>query len=301
MLISPPTLAIVTAKISRFDELSASDQLRAAALALKRDFNIDDPRLKLIARNVVGNASDRVLIAYTTQSTNANDAIDVRWLDAAASGTIHWIGAPHGFVVSDAGAATVDHWSRDEGIPESLMALIAQHSRWDTRELRIAIDDVRGEHIDEATLATWRASLGATIERTALAGTTKLTPLTAPPKAVARAERTSLDRVLVTATILASLCALLSLWRYATVSDVAARAANPGVSQAGDLWARTVLAVPALADGAKNASYGGGGWVIVAPKLERVTLPAIASALAANGLAAQIVTEPDTRIRVQRQ
>jgi hypothetical protein len=51
MLIAPPQLALVTVRIARFDSLGESDRLRAAALALKRDFNVDETKLKLALRS----------------------------------------------------------------------------------------------------------------------------------------------------------------------------------------------------------------------------------------------------------
>ncbi len=306
MLIAPPTLAIVAATISHFDRLNAADQLRAAALALKRDFSIDAPKLKLVARSVRGGGNDRVLIGYTTRSENEHDTMDLRWFDAVADGAIVWIDAPHGFVVSSEGAAVVEEGANDEGPPAALMslaALTATSSADRRNSLHIVIDDVSGASINEATLDLWRAALGARIERRALPGSAKLATLVAPPKSSAAPPRTNLDRALLVASCAALVCAGLSLARYVsapTTASSTAASASALRSGSGELWSRATLAAPKLAVHMKSATYGGGSWVIAAPSLEKSAVPDIVGALNANALSTQVITEPETRIRVQR-
>jgi hypothetical protein len=298
MLIAPPQLALVTARIPRFDALAPADQLRAAALALRRDFNIDDAQLKLAARSI-SSSDDRVLIAYTTRSSSA-DAVDARWFEAAQTDTIYWLGAPNGFVLSNAGAAPIEHWSPSDGIPAPIMSIVAQRARAEGADkTHVIIDDVTAAHIDDATLALWRASLGATIDRGHLPGAARAMALLAPPTATAEPAKSSLDRALLVAACVAALCAVVSIVRYASIA--APQVANGAATNApGEVWARATAAAPALAERAKQATYGGGAWVITAPTLERNALPAIAQSLSTNGLAAQTVTEPEARVRVQK-
>jgi hypothetical protein len=287
--------------------------LRAAALALRRDFNVNDAQLKLAARSV-GAASghnDRVLIAYTTQSQRAEDSVDARWFEAAKGDAIYWLGAPNGVALSSAGAAAIEHWSLADGVPAPIMALIAQSIGSGAGSgTRLLIDDADG-HFDQATLELWRASLGIAVERGALPGIAQPIPLLPPPAAALSVRNAAFDRALVACACVAALAALLSTARYAMLPSIelAARAAGAAGSTAtasrantasGELWASATLASPVLAETMKSASYGGGAWVIAAPSLDRAILPSMATALTANGLAVQTIVDPEPRVRVQK-
>jgi hypothetical protein len=300
MLIAPPQLALVTARVPGFDTLTPADRLRAAALALKREFNVESTALKLAAQRITHRDDDRILIAYTTHATNGAATLDARWFDAAQTETIYWVDAPNGFVLSNAGAAPIEHWSASEGVPTPIMAVVAQRNRDQLSATRVVIEDDRT--IDEATLNLWRASLGVEIERGSLPGTARAIVLTAPPTAAIEPAKTSLDRALFAATCVAAVCALLSIARYVALPSAAptANASNAPSTSPGELWFRATNAAPQLAERTKQASYGGGAWVITAPTLERNALPSIAQSLSANGLATQIVAEPEPRVRVQK-
>jgi hypothetical protein len=295
----PAHIAVVSARIPQFDALAETDRLRAAALALKRDFNIDETQLKLAARSV--GDGGRVLIAYTTNSRRSDESVDARWFDAVMHDAIYWVGAPGGIVLSNGGAAAVEHWSLADGIPAPIMSLVSQAVvRGTSERVRVIVDDPSGA-IDESTLQLWGASLGVAVERGPLPGAPKPIALVAPPVAATSQRASGLDRALQAGACVAAACALFAVLRYANL-PAANTSATPSTTNAasGELWATATLASPALAEAMKSASYGGGAWVIVAPPLERTALPAVERAIAASGLAVQAIAEPEPRVRVRR-
>jgi hypothetical protein len=313
MLLAPPKVAIVATRIARFDSLPREDQLRAAALALKRDFSIATPTLRLTALAV---DSQRVLIAYVSGDraslgTNENDAsIDSRWLSAVADGTIYWIAndasanSRDAFLLSDMGAATIEHGQAGDTVPAALSALIGERSRLKQSARVVIVESSHGSSgLSDGTLALWQAALGAQFERGSLPGISRNIALLAVPQIQATQARTAIDRALVATTCASALCAALAVWRFADAPGVREGAKEVGTSaptRAGELWARTTLAAPQLSEALRSASFGGGAWIIAAPSLPRNTTPAIESALATNGIASQTIVEPEIRIRVQR-
>jgi hypothetical protein len=314
MLLAPPNVAIVAARIVQFDSLPRDDQLRAAALALKRDFSIETPTLRLTA---IALDSERALIAYATgdrSNLGADEAgvsIDARWLSAVADGTIYWIAnntsenLRDAFLLSDLGAATIEHWQAGDAVPAALIALIGERSRRQQNARVIIVETSHGSSgIDADTLALWQASLGAQFERGSLPGTARTIALLPVPKIQATQARAAIDRALVATTCASALCAALALWHFADAPTGAIDSEKSlgagAATRPGELWARTTLAAPQLSEVMSNANFGGGAWIIAAPRLPRTMIPAIESMLATNGMASQTILEPEIRIRVQR-
>jgi hypothetical protein len=313
-LLNPPKVAIVAARIARFAALSHGDQLRAAALVLKRDFGVASPALRLAA---VALDAERALIAYATGrgakgTTDAAAAtIDARWLSAVADGTIYWItgdaqATTHdAFLISDLGAATIEQWHAGDAAPVALTSLIGERARNKQRAHVVIVESSHAASgIHDETLALWRASLGAEFERGALPGALRTIALSTVPTVQAIQARTTLDRALIASACMSALCAMLVLWRFidtpaAATPSITANAKNASLG-AGELWARTTFAAPRVNETMQSANFGGGAWIVAAPSLPREEIDSIESALATNGLASQTVLEPEIRIRVQR-
>jgi hypothetical protein len=303
-LLTPPTVAIVSARIARFAALSTDDQLRAAALVLKRDFGVTSPSLRLAATAL---DAERALIAYSTASVAANDtvSIDARWLNVVADGTIYWIadGANNTFLLSDLGAATIEQWRAGMEAPSALVGLIGERARLEQAARVVIVEpSENASAVSDDALALWRASLGAQIERGALPGVARTVTLAAVPSMQAAQPRAKMDGALLACVCISALCAALALWRFAAATTPNTSTANVNVAAlpAGELWARTMAAAPKLNESMRSANYGGGAWIIAAPKLPRDAVGDIESALTSNALAAQTVLEPEVRIRVQR-
>jgi hypothetical protein len=303
-LLTPPNVAIVSARIARFAALSTDDQLRAAALVLKRDFGVASPSLRLTATAL---DTERALIAYSTASVaaNATASIDARWLNAVADGTIYWIAddANNAFLLSDLGAANIEQWRAGNDAPSALVALIGERARLKQAARVIIVESsANASGVADDSLAHWRASLGAHIERGALPGVARAVSLAAVPSVQAAQPRTTMDSALLACACVSVLCAALALWRFAasTTSDTPPTTASVAALPAGELWARTMAAAPKLNESMRSANYGGGAWIIAAPKLPRDAMGSIESSLTSNALASQAVFEPEVRIRVQR-
>ncbi len=298
-LLTPPHVAIVAARIAGFDALFPDDKLRAAALVLKRDFGVASPTLRLAANAI---DAERALIAYSTASNDAA-SIDVRYLSAVADGTIYWIAhAPdNAFLISDLGAATLEQWQASDGAPAALLALIGERARLKQATRVVIVESSAGiAGVDDESLALWRASLGAHIERGELPGAAGPLSLAAVPTVQAAQPKATLDRALVACVCVSTLCACLALARLATTPSAVAANATPSSTPAGELWARTMLAAPKLNESMRSANFGGGAWIIAAPALPRESIGTIESSLSSNALATQTVFEPEIRIRVQR-
>jgi hypothetical protein len=302
-LLTPPNVAIVSARISRFAALSTDDQLRAAALVLKRDFGVASPSLRLTATAL---DAERALIAYSTASVAANDTvnIDARWLNAVGDGTIYWIadGANIAFLISDLGAASIEPWRAGNEAPSALVGLIGERARLKQAARVVIVESENASGVSDDALALWQASFGAHFERGVLPGVVRTVALAAVPNMQAAQPRTTMDSALLACACISALCAALALWRFsaATISDSPPVKANVATLPAGELWARTMVAAPKLNESMRTANYGGGAWIIAAPALPRDVMGAIESSLTSNALASQTVFEPEVRIRVQR-
>jgi hypothetical protein len=300
----PSHVAVVAARIPQFARLGASDRLRAAALALKRDFGVESDALRVAPREIDMSADDgRVLIAYSTSRDTAA-AVNLSWAASVARDTIFWdttSGAQsESTIYSDQGVARIEPWRAGNEPPSSLVALIAARTRA-KHATRVVVDAER-DAIDDATLAHWSASLGANFERGRLPldnGANEATPLLAVPRVSAQTPSGAIDRALKFVVVAAFACATIAIARFLSAPTATLSAAMPPVG-AGELWTRATLAAPQLVEHAKSATFGGGAWIIAAPSLPVNDLAAIEAALSANGLATQIVREPELRIRVQR-
>jgi hypothetical protein len=318
-LLTPPRVAIVAARIARLAALSHDDQLRAAALVLKRDFGVASPTLRLAA---VALNAERALIAYATGG-DSNDpidtsapAIDARWLSAVVDGTIYWIAnetranTHDAFLLSDLGAATIEQWHAGDAAPTVLTSLIGERARNKERARVVIVESSHAASgIEDETLALWRASFGAEFERGALPGVANEIELSRVPAVQATQAHTGLDRALTASVCASALCAALALWRFidapaAATAATATTSANANERSAslaaGELWARATLAAPKLNDAMRSANFGGGAWIVVMPSLPREAIPSIESALSSNTLASQTVLDPEIRVRVQR-
>jgi HAMP domain-containing protein len=298
----PHHVAVVATRIARFATLNRDDQLRAAALALQRDYGVQNASLHVAARALASDGvTDRVLIAYTT-SNSADASIDFAWANVAASGTIFWItrsDVPHeGSVLSDQGVAHIDAWRDGDEVPAALVALLGARAR-EKRAARVVLVERNDHRVPDAALALWSASLGVPFERGTLPQTREAMRLQSVPIAAVSAPSTKLDRALVAALCAACACVALAAWRWSATPS-AAVASNATPIPAGELWARATTTAPQLIEHGRSANFGGGAWVIAAPALPLDELPRVESALSANGLAAQIVRQPEVRVRVQR-
>ncbi|MGL4233606.1 MAG: hypothetical protein ACRCWJ_19725 [Casimicrobium sp.] len=291
-------IAVVATRIAQFAALSRDDQLRAAALALKRDFGVTNASLKLAAKTI-NDGGERVLIAYTTSPTGF-DAIDLSWVERVADGAILWRvgnGQEEGLLFSNQGIAHIDAWSNGKPAPTALVALIASRNKTQQGQRVLVDDDINS--VDEKTLALWRASLGVEFERETSKTVAAPTTLVNVPTATATRAVAGIDRALFAAALASLLCFAFALWRYASL-PATTTVNNTATTNAGELWARATLAAPELQEFTKTANYGGGAWVIASPALPMDALPRIEATLKANELSTQIVREPELRIRVQR-
>jgi hypothetical protein len=301
----PHHVAVVATRIARFATLDRDDQLRAAALALQRDYGVQNASLRVAARVLASDgSSDRVLIAYTTSTTsNSADAnVDFSWANDAANGTIFWITQSdvqhEGSVLSDQGVAPIDAWRAGDEVPAALVALLGARAQ-DRRAARVVLIERNDHRIPDATLALWSASLGVPFEHGMLTQAREAMRLHSVPIASVSAPNTKLDRALVAAFCAASACVALAAWRWAAAPSVAVTS-NATPMAAGGLWARATTTAPQLMEHGRSANFGGGAWVIAAPALPLNELPRVENALSTNGLAAQIVRQPEVRVRVQR-
>ncbi len=319
----PLNIAVVSAQIARFTTLSAADQLRAASLVLHRDFGITGASLRLATR-AIGSAADRVLIAYSTAAAStgtASPSIDFSWVPQIANGDIIWLRAgdprEESAVFSEHGVARFHGPSAGSEIPSAVVSIIAASSNETSSRSatkRVWISDIGATPIAEESLALWRASLGVEFAPLTLSNPSAPTPLLPIPATATKSEKTPLDRALVGVTVAAALCVCVSGWRYVAVvnSDVSAPSIigqsnaarvplNRFADQPGEMWSRSTIAAPVLTEFMKSATFGSSAWVIAAPALPPANIASVESALATNGFAAQVVREPEVRLRVQRR
>ncbi len=295
-------VAIVAARIPRFATLAPEDRLRAAALALWRDYGVERTSLQLATRALSSDLSDElVLIAYSTANSGAT-SVDFSWLPHAINGDIFWIAnnddRQESLVLSEQGAARIQAWRTGDDVPDALLSLASARMRA-KQSVRVVLVERDGRHIDDKALVLWSASLGVLFERGLLPTSNDLAPLQAVPVPRTRTTNTGFDRALLSALCAALVCVAIAAWRLASVPS-AASIANAIPARAGALWARATLAAPQLVEHGRSATFGGGAWVVAAPTLPATALPGIDSALSANALASQIVREPEIRIRVQQ-
>jgi hypothetical protein len=332
----PPTLALVRSRIAGFAALTANDQQRAAAFALKRDLGVDSAQLQLVARAIGGNDSDAVGIAFTTHSAaelkNASSplaahtsSVPVEFFDAMTSGSLHWYGAPSGFVIGPMGAALVEHHSDDaERVPSEVLSMLGhQHA-----VQRVVLINPLSP-IQDASLSMWQAATGAhfAIETSDSFDPIRALTLRAPMRAPVAQPHTAFDRALLAACIVSVLCVGVAvIARLAQpVSGTSNGAVVPGKTPSqslasGDLFSRIATVSPQSIRAMKSATFGGGAWVIAlntapgagdakknatpeTPAASDSTYPAYAldataKALRDNGLLVQTITQPEPRLRV---
>jgi hypothetical protein len=297
----PPAIALVRLSIAGFASLSAEEQTRAAAFALKRDLGVDAAGLQLAAKSVRATTDD-VAIAFTSAAGPC--AVPTHYLDAMSGDTIEWFHAPTGYAIGPSGAVTVERAATTEGeLPNEILSMLTQRNA--VRSLSIVSP---GATISAETIAMWQAATGVSMSVAKRAPDLEgaLLPLRAPAKSTVMQANTALDRSLIAACCASALCVLSAIsytWvsqgRSSALADES-NAATTGVTmKPGELFTRITTIAPDLTALTQTATYGGGAWII---GLARTATPELlerqANALKSNGLAVQTITEPELRLRV---
>lgn len=311
----PDDIAVVVVRVAALATLTHDDRKRAVAFALTREFGIPANTVNFAYASLAPNDPDAAIVAYGA-STKANQLVDLSWVARVADGTVLWVrgdtrneGNPtHSWLLSNRGAIPLNakDVSDDDRhqVPPAFMALASDRARA-AKALKIIMvgDPISGDAAAvEARLAHWSAALGASFERgeLALAGghARSLTALEPAPLARVDSGSAGLHRALNVALVASLVCVSLAVIRWASVPAApAASASSP--TRAGELWYRSTTAAPELKDHVRDATFAGSAWLIAAPNLPITSIDHVNGALRASALTAQIVREPELRLRVQ--
>ncbi|TAG79380.1 MAG: hypothetical protein EAZ21_10625 [Betaproteobacteria bacterium] len=298
-----PAQAINTigVRIAGLARLGGDDRLRAAALALRREFGIATDSISLVVIDL--GYDERALIAY---AANANGAMTLNfdaWFETLLKKrAVVWsmaAGDAESVVYSEHGATAISHWRDGEAPPSAMVALANERAR-SSQPLTVWLDCTRANDAvvpSPATLAHWNASLGAEFRMLEARPAANLLPLRRVPSLSSAAPTGVLDRALWAAALASIACLVIAGAR--TLVNAPPQATTARAIAAGELWARATLTSPVLAEQMKSATFGGGAWVIAVPGITPSDLDRAAKSLGNNGFTTQLVREPEARIRVQ--
>lgn len=295
---------IIGVRIAGLSRLAGDDRLRAAALALKREFGIATESIALAVIDL--GYEDRALIAYAPYAPSSASAspqtVDAWFEPFAQKREVVWsmnVGNSESVIYSEHGATAISTWQVGDSPPDALVALANERARL-SQPLTVWLDSANSNSAqlpDSATLAHWSAALGAVFKP--LEARPRANPLTLRrvPSLASTPAASGLDRALWVAAV-ASVCCL-AVASARTLLSAPPAVASARAVPAGELWARTTLASPVLAQQVKAATFGGGAWVLAVPGIAAPELDRAATTLRDNGFATQLVREPEARIRVQ--
>ncbi len=296
-----PAINAIGVRIAGLARLGGDDRLRAAALALRREFGIATDAISLAVIDL--GYDERALIAY---AANANGTLPLNfdaWFEALLKGReVVWsmaAGDAESVVYSEHGATAISHW-RDGDAPPSAMVALANERARSSQPLTVWLDCTRARHAispSPATLAHWSASLGAEFRILEARPAANLLPLRRVPSLSSAAPTGVLDRALWAAALASIVCVAIAGAR--TLVNAPPQTTTARAIPAGELWARATLTSPVLAEQMKSATFGGGAWVIAVPGIAPPELDRAAKSLSNNGFTTQLVREPEARIRVQ--
>lgn len=298
-LLTPPDLGLTQLRINGFATLKPSEQLQAAALALRRDLSVEPANLRL-AVNAAAESSDVANVAFCTASVAAGANIATNLLAAMQPGKAYWVNAPSGYIVGESGAAAVDFAGSQDELPSVITATL---SAIDARKAPQCILVSRNRAlISDERMAWWAAASGVAMFDGALPITSPV-PLVSPPRARVSIRTTPLDRALQFAAFAGVVCVALAGIQYASLATATASATTgnkAGHGSAGALLDRVGTIAPAVVAQTQSATYASGAWVLALPDaLDAQALKRAVRALEANGLAVQSTGSPSPRIRVQ--
>lgn len=298
-LLTPPELGLAQLRINGFAALKPSEQLQAAALALRRELSIEPSKLRL-AVNAVAQCVDRANVAFCTKPVDSEVNIATYLLAAMQPGKAYWVDAPLGFIVGERGAATVDFAGSHDELPSVVTATLAAIDA-DKKPQCVLVNRDRSLISDER-LAWWTAASGVAMMDGELPITAPV-PLVAPPRARVSVPTTPLDRALQFAAFAGVACVALAGLQYtnAPAPDTSPATGNKAShATAGALLDRIGTIAPDVVTQTQSATYASGAWVLALPNaLDAQALKRAVRAMEANGLAVQSTGAPSPRIRVQ--
>ncbi len=298
-LLSPPELGVARARIPGFSRLTATEQLRAAALALNRDLGVGSDNLRLTARAVTSSPDD-AWIAYTTHAVAVNSVLTTDVFSALNTGKTYWVGAPSGYIVGTHGATAVETTSNadDAGLPAIVAAMLTP--RFGSAAIAndcILVDRDR-TLLNDDRLALWQAASGSSM----VDGNFPLgaeARLVAAPSLQTVARSTTLDVALRYAAVAGVICALIAGSKFAMLPSINATSTAQKQPAPGALLERIATVAPEVLARTQSATYASGAWVFsLSDALDAPSQLNMQRALAANGLQAQATGAPTPRVRV---
>ena len=301
--LTPPELGVARLRIPGFSRLTASEPLRAAALALNRDLGVGSTQLRLAALAITS-STDEAWVAYTTHVVATNSVLSTRIFNALSTGKTYWIGAPGGYMVGAQGAAAIEVTSdtHDAGLPAVVAAMLSPSPGVGDGGASLAhecilVDRDRARLSDE-TLALWQAASGVSM----IDGNFPLgveTRLVAAPSLQTVARATTLDVALRYAAAAGVICALLAGAKFLMLPSISAANTVQRQPSPGALLERTATVAPDVVARTQSATFASGAWVFsLSDALDTPAQLRMQRALAANGLQAQATGAPTPRVRV---
>ncbi len=330
----PASLALVRTRIVGFSALKTDEQLRAAALALKRDLGVDTAHIRLATRAL--NKDDEVAVAFASVDTSppasaldsatANNPVlsfPAAFFEAMQSDEVRWFGAPNGIAVGPGGSVAIEPHSvststvQNDELPNEIVTLLSARGAPN----RVALHDTHDTHDTHDApsvekLALWSAATGATFT---LANANTFTgadrnrnpnpnpnriALVAVSQATISKPRNALDRALMVACVASVICLGLATLQWFTdrtqlkhtlsSAPASGTISTPRAAIAGDLFARIATISPELVRSMKSATYGGDAWIV------SLNAPVAnnASSTTTPTSAVKNSPEPDTRVLV---
>lgn len=297
--LTPPELGVARVRIPGFNRLRGAEQLRAAALALNRDFGVGSANLHINAQ-AVASSPDDVWVAYTTHVVAANSALTTHVFNALSTGKTYWVGAPGGYIVSAQGAAAVEATSStdDTCLPAIVAAMLSPRLGGASVTNDCMLVDRDRALLNDDTLALWQAASGVSM----VDGNFPLgvaTRLVAAPSLQTVARATTLDAALRYAAVGGVICALIAGAKFAMLPAASASGMAQKPPTPGALLERVATVAPDILARTQSATYASGAWVFgLSDAFDASTQLRMQRALAANGLQLQATGAPTPRVRV---
>jgi hypothetical protein len=305
---TPPELGLARVRIPGFQRLSADEQLRSAALALRRDFGVLPTNLHLAVRLVAGVPDD----AWVAYASDVRADVMMRSTNVFAglnSGRAYWVGAPGGYIVAPRGAVAIecgqsDGFVTDTGLPALVAAMFTPENtaHAGAGQMTAAVECVLVERdktrLDDNLVAMWQAASGVAMFDGSLPDSVDV-PLSAVPSLRPAVRPGRLDVALRSAAIAGFVCAVLAGTKLALISGGQPTIAAPRQLPAGELLERVSIVAPEVLSRTQSATYASGAWVFgFGEALDPTAQKALLNALEANGLQAQATGAPTPRLRV---
>ena len=260
-LLNPPALGVARARIPGFNRLSASEQLRAAALALNRDLGVASTHLRLAAKALVS-SPDEAWIAYTTHAEAGNSLLSTEVFNALDTGKTYWVGAPGGYIIGAQGAAAVEASgdSDDAGLPPIVATMLSPRVGSAPPAHDCVLVQRDRSLLSDDRLALWQAASGvAMIDGKFPVG--EETRLVAAPSLQTVARATTLDSALRYAAVAGVMCALIAGAKIAMLPSVGASGTALKQPAPGALLERIATVAPDVLARTQSATYASGAWV----------------------------------------